>query len=543
MNKYHFLNKSKIKNCVILALLVVFYSCTGKFEEYNTHPTHPDPKNLTDAERTGMLFPDLLRLMHNEQENRNQHIEQMVGNQYGGYMVTVNNWQGRNFGTFNPLPEWVAYPFEQTFTRFYPGYLKIKEETEGRGYIYAWANIVRVAVMLRIADTYGPIPYSKMGGGQIAVEYDDLPDLYRYMIEDLDNSIAALTIFVNETKGNSPISTYDLVYNGDFSKWIKFANSLKLRMAVRIGLVDTEYAKEVMTRAIAGGCIESNGDNAFLPATKNPYHLSAHSWEDLSISATLTAYMNGWNDPRQPVYSTVTGYQYRGVRMGIENVDKSVYGNGTLYSKPNFQPNSPLLVYCAAETYFLQAEAALRGWITGNAQTFYERGIDISMEQHGVAVGNYKSSTAGVQNYTDHWGGNAYNCISGVNGGAVTVSWTSTATGTPADERRLEKIITQKWLANYPLGFETWCDFRRTGYPRIFPAVHNLSSTGTGGAVNNPATIGGGNNITPGPIRLARRLPYPISEYNGNPVNVQDAVDNMLGGPDEFATNLWWARK
>ena len=525
---------------IVLCLLVMFSSCTGKFEEYNTHPTNP--RELTKPERTGILFPDMLRLMHNEQENRNQMIEQMIGNQYGGYMVTTNNWQGRNFGTFNPPPEWIAYPFEQTFTRFYPNYLKVKEITEGKGYIYAWANVIRVAVMLRIADTYGPIPYSQMGDGKVAVEYDDVQDLYYYMIEDLDNSILALTAFVSEAGVNNPMSDYDIVYKGDFSKWIKFANSLKLRMAVRIGLVDTEYAKEVMNKAIAGGCIEANGDNAYLPATKNPYHLSAFVWQDLAISATLGVYLNGWNDPRRSVYMTETGYQFRGARMGVNNVDKNIYGDPTLYSKPNFHAESPLMVYNAAETYFLQAEAALRGWITGNAQTLYERGIDLSMEQHRVAVGSYKTTTANVQNYQDHWGTGDYNCGSSANGGTVTVSWSSNATGTSADERRLEKIITQKWLANFPLGFETWCDFRRTGYPRIFPAHTNHSSAGTGGAVNNPTTIGNGSGVTPGPVRLVRRLPYPVSEYNGNSVNVQNAVD-MLGGPDEFATNLWWARK
>jgi hypothetical protein len=490
---------------------------------------------MTTAERVGTLFPGMLYLMHNAQENDNQMIEQMVGNQYGGYMATTNNWQGTNFGTFNPASNWVEYPFNTLFSNFYANYLKVKEITDSKGYIYAWANIVRVAVMLRVTDTYGPIPYTQMGKGQIAVAYDDVQTIYHAMIDDLDNSITALTAFLSESSGKAnPMAEFDAMYNGDFNKWIKFANSLKLRMAVRIGLVDTDYAKGVMASAISGGCIESNADNAFLPTNDNPYHKSALDWGDLAIGATLSAYMNGYKDPRLPVYMTRTADgTYRGVRMGIANIDKNIY-SGALYSKPNFAINSPLLVYCAAETYFLKAEAVLRGWITGtdtDAQNYYEQGINTSMEQHGVAVGTYISAgTTAPARYNDPTTNLlAPNYIMG-----ATVLWTSAASTV---NYKIEKVITQKWLANYPLGFETWCDFRRTGYPRLYPAVNNLSSANTGGSVTNTSGMSNTTNL----IRMVRRLPYPVSEYNGNAKNVEDAVANLLGGADELGTNLWWA--
>jgi hypothetical protein len=492
---------------------------------------------MTVAERIGTLFPGMLCLMHNFQENDNQMIEQMLGNQYGGYMATTNSWQGTNFGTFNPPATWIEYPFNKLFTGFYTNYLKIKEITGGKGYIYAWANVVRAAVMLRVADTYGPIPYSKMGGGQLTVEYDNVQDIYHYMITDLTNSITALNAFVNESKGKTnPMSEFDPIYHGDLAKWIKLANSLKLRMAVRIANVDTDYAKTVMKEAIASGVIESNADNAFLPTTDNPYRKAAFDWQDLAVSATLSSYMLGWNDPRASVYMTPslnTYLTYTGVNMGIKNIDKNHYGSAQ-FSKPNFAANSPMLVYCAAETYFLKAEAALRGWISGNTQTLYEEGIRMSMEQHGVNIGNYLSVTGNPSWYFDQGSSYFIEVYSANNGGPVTVAWSNAKT----DEQKLEAIITQKWLANYPLGFEGWCDFRRTGYPRIFPAKDNLSSESTGGKVYNP------NNTNPGgAVRMARRLPYPVSEYNGNRKNVEAAVANFLGGTDEFSTNLWWAKK
>ena len=532
-----------ILTIVTTCSLTLFTSCIGNFEDYNTDPVNPSPENMTTAEKVGTLFPGILYLMHNFQENDNQMIEQMVGNQYGGYMATINNWQGTNFGTFNPPANWIEYPFNELFTGFYANYLKIKEITEGSGYIYAWANIIRVAVMLRVTDTYGPIPYSKMGEGKLTVEYDDVQTIYHNMIDDLNNSITVLTAFVTESQGKTnPMAEYDLVYDGNFSKWIKFANSLKLRMAVRIALVDEEYAKDVMAEAIAGGPVEANADNAFLPTTDNPYRKAAFDWEDLAGQATLSAYMNGWSDPRRDVYMTKTlDNTYRGVRMGINNIDKATYGSN-LYSKPNFAVNSPLLVYCAAETYFLKAEAALRGWIAGGvtqAQTFYEQGIQTSMEQHGVAIGTYLTITVNPQSYNDPTPNTSFNVASSANGGAVTVSWNS---GT-STANRLEKIITQKWLANYPLGFEAWNDFRRTNYPRIIPAVNNLSSASTGGTVNNPPSINPNSTSATTAIRLVRRLPYPVSEYNGNSANVEAAVSTLLGGPDELSTNLWWAKK
>jgi len=521
------------------------FSCTAHFEEYNTHPTDPCPDDMTIAERVGILFPGMLSLMHHSQENDNQMIEQMVGAQYGGYMSTTNKWDNKNFGTFNPVADWVEQPFARIFHRFYANYLQVRKITGGKGYIYAWANIIRVAVMLRVTDMYGPIPYSKTGDEHISVEYDAVRDIYHQMISDLDNSISVLTEFFRETRERvNPMAEFDPVYKGNFAKWVRFANSLKLRMAVRIGLVDTDYAVEAMIRAIYGGVILFNYDNAFLPTTDNPYRKSSSDWNDLAVNATLSAYMTGWSDPRRPVYMTMTSDgSYRGVRMGIENIDKEIYG-GKLYSKPNFKTNSPLPVYCAAETYFLMAEAVLRGWLDakdfGNAGDLYEQGIRTSMEQHEVAIGNYLSVTANPDYYADPNNESlSFDVSDASNGGHVTVAWSSAAT----DAAKLEAIITQKWIANYPLGFEAWCDFRRTNYPRIMPAAANLSSADTRGRVNNPELINPNSPLPTIAIRMARRLPYPVSEYQKNPDHVQNAVRDLLGGGDEFSTDLWWVKK
>lgn len=510
------------------SLLILFTACTDNFESLNTHPIKPNPEtDMTEAERVGTLIPIMLYLIHNTQENQSQMIEQMVGNQYGGYMTTTNNWQGTNFGTFNPSNDWVQYPFNKIFVDFYSNYFTIKDITQSKGYIYAWANVIRVAAMLRVVDTYGPIPYSKMGGGQFAVEYDSVEDIYHTMISELNESINTLTVFVEENKGRTvPIAEYDLIYNGDFKKWVKLANSLKLRMGVRIANVDAEYAKNVINEAISGGPIDSNEDNAFLPTADNPYTKSANDWGDLAINAMLSAYMNGYNDPRISVYMTKTADEaYRGVRMGISNINKTIYSSSA-YSKPTFKKDSPLMVYCAAETYFMKAEASLQGWIPGGAdqaKIYYEAGIETSMDQHKVMIGTYLAGITSPARYTDPNGN-----VSAPTFSSITVSWDN---GSNTTAMKLEKIITQKWLANYPSGFEAWCDHRRTGYPQMITVRNNLSSASYIGSITNSKT------------RLVRRLPYPASEYSGNATNVKNAVANLLGGADTGATDLWWARK
>lgn len=272
-----------------MASTALFTSCIGNFEDFNTHPTDLYPGGMTPTEEVGSLFPSMIYMLNPNNENKHQHIEQMVGGQYGGYFTTTNNWQGTNFGTYNPAVNWVDEPFKSMFTEFYPNYITVKNATESSGYIYAWANIIRVGVMLRVADTYGPIPYSKMGDGEFAVAYDDVQTLYHNMIADLTNSINTLSVFLQENEGvELPIAEYDVIYNGDFNKWIRYANSLKLRMAVRIAGVDTDYAKEVMKEAIDGGVIEQNQDNAFIPSGDNPLYKSAYDW---GMYALMRAYL------------------------------------------------------------------------------------------------------------------------------------------------------------------------------------------------------------------------------------------------------------
>ncbi len=221
-------------------------------------------------------------------------------------------------------------------------------------------------------------------------------------------------------------------------------------------------------------------------------------------------------DPRRASYfneATFSGGGYVGLRNGIRIPDDERINR---YSRYNVTASTSLMWMNASEVAFLRAEGALRGWaMGGDAKTFYEEGIRLSFERCGVAdqLAAYMASAALPGSYVDPAFGHDYTNLS-----TVTIPWDDAADF----EENLERIITQKWIANFPLGSEAWADYRRTGYPQLFPVVVN----------NNPDIT----NLQLG----ARRLTYPLEEYEANGATIQAAVDEWLGGQDKMSTRLWW---
>ena len=330
---------------------------------------------------------------------------------------------------------------------------------------------------------------------------------------------------VDEVGGLKPLEGYDPVYNGDYNKWMRFANSLKLRLAVRISNVSPELARTKAEEAVKStrGLIDTNDNNAYVGvgAEPNPLWLVASSWGEIRINATIASYMKGYSDPRSAVYFTTSKLggdsPYMGMRSGLEGVKPATYSG---YSMPNYEQKDDMLMFCAAETAFLRAEGALRGWdMGGSARDFYEQGVKLSFDQRKVSgADEYLANAVAVpEPFIDPVNPAKCNYTPKTK---ITIAWNEGA----STEEKLERIITQKWIANFPLCFEGWADYRRTGYPEVFPSVSNLSN----GVIDTN--------------RQLRRLPFPLSEKQGNSANVSAAV-SMLGGPDTGATDLWWAKK
>ena len=512
--------KKKILNIVLAAAVTPFLCCcTDNFEEYNTNPYEPHSLNPP------MLFATMITTGINVQQNDNQMIDQMVAGPFSGYLTMANSWGGSNFNTFNQTESWNQIPFNTPFEKFYSNYFKLETATGGKGHYWAMAKLLRVNTMLRVTDCYGPIPYSQVGNGKTAVAYDSQEDVYKHMFEDLDYEIQMLGEFVDEVGGLKPLEGYDPVYNGDYNKWMRFANSLKLRLAVRISNVSPELARTKAEEAVKStrGLIDTNDNNAYVGvgAEPNPLWLVASSWGEIRINATIASYMKGYSDPRSAVYFTTSKLggdsPYMGMRSGLEGVKPATYSG---YSMPNYEQKDDMLMFCAAETAFLRAEGALRGWdMGGSARDFYEQGVKLSFDQRKVSgADEYLANAVAVpEPFIDPVNPAKCNYTPKTK---ITIAWNEGA----STEEKLERIITQKWIANFPLGFEGWADYRRTGYPEVFPSVSNLSN----GVIDTN--------------RQLRRLPFPLSEKQGNSANVSAAV-SMLGGPDTGATDLWWAKK
>ncbi len=252
----------------------------------------------------------------------------------------------------------------------------------------------------------------------------------------------------------------------------------------------------------------------------NPYYTISNAWSDTRISASVVTYLEGFGDARLAAYALpaedpALGGKIIGIRPGVAKPTKAVYQD---FSKYNVQTSTPVKQVDVAESYFLMAEAALRGWnMGGTAKQFYEEGIKVSFKANGVSGADaYLTSTTKQTAYVDPK--NSANNSPAISN--VTVAWDEAADF----QVKLEKIITQKWIAMFPEGTEAWSEFRRTGYPKLYHVM-----------VSHHPDLPIGTYI--------KRLAYLSSVISTSEAAVKAAVSSYLGGKDSPATKLWWMPK
>lgn len=495
--------KKTIKTITLAGIAAMTMAgCTGNFEDYNTNPYAPQTADPS------LLLPTMIEQLMYVQQNSSQMIDQMVGC-YGGYVTLSNRWGGENYDTFNVSNGWNKDTWNTAFTNIYSNFFEIENITDADGHFFALAKLVKAATMMRVTDCYGPIPYSQVKDGQMYVPYDKGEDVYKYIIEDLKYAVSVLGAFGDNGK---PLAGKDHVYDGDYAKWTKLANSYIMRAAMRVG--DEANFVEAMNSPF--GYIKENGDNAMMSCAtqRNPLELASASWGDLRSNATIVDYMNGYSDPRLAKYFTKSKNGiYEGMPAGYTFEKANVQG----YSMPNMGTESapaPLPVFVAAESEFLIAEAILKGWVAGNAKEHYEKGIKLSFEQWGASNADaYIADNTSVPNgHKDD--------LAKLGDYDRTTQVKIAYDESGSQEYKLEQIITQKWIANYPMGLEAWAEHRRTGYPEMTKYGKNL------GTVNIDLNKG------------ANRLRYPYTEKNLNAANYNSAV-SALGGDDESIKLFW----
>lgn len=405
-------------------------------------------------------------------------------------------------------------------------------------------KILKVITAARVSDSHGPVVYSKYEkpNPNGVTDFDSQQEAYNYFIADLTAAITDLqkVIAMSATQNvedKTSLKSADLVYGGNMAQWAKFANSLKLRLAMRMSYADPAKSKQYAEEALASpaGLITDNADNALISVGQSELSFIIYSWGDCLIGAPLMAYMNGYNDPRLSAYAIpakdadVQG-KYIGVRQGIDLLNgKSTYG---AFSQPQAKSASgdyfsgtdgKMKLFTAAETWFLKAEAALRGYAgAGDIQANYTTGVQQSFGEWGKSanVASYLADTTSTEApYVDPKNAENNVAVGNPQLSTITIAWNNGDT----NERKLERIITQKWLSLYPNGPEAWAEQRRTGYPILFKVRKNDS----GGAISTEAMI--------------RRIPFTI-DTKTSLYNYQQAAQ-MLNGPDTGGTKLWWDKK
>lgn len=517
---------------VLLSLGMLLAGCTASFLEYNSNPYGVTDEVLASGGVEEKLANDcgvLAAIVIPLQENLFQNAISLGCESLSGYMGQT---QHEDFGCYNYNLGFIEYPFtdEQSLPRVINQYnsLTLDTNADRENVFFAWGTILKVAIMHRISDMYGPVPYD-FTGTEAQKPYQTQEQAYRNMIEDLTWASETLAGATLSTSEKNAWTTHDDVYSGDTGKWVKFANSLKLRLAVRVSGQLPQEAETWAEEALQAGVIESNADNAMKPTADNPFYKMSRNWGDTRCGADIISYMNAFEDPRREAYFETTSRGgselYVGLRSGVNLPSKETLAADGLYSLPKVEMDDPVVWMTAAEVAFLKAEGALKQWnMGGDAETFYNEGIALSMSMHGVEMGDYLSRTGTRGAFTDSKFP-AFN--DPVFSSSVTVRWSD------SDEDHLGQIITQKYIAMFPYGSpEAWAEWRRTGYPNLLPAIdynHDVTNIG--------------RDASGADIHGYRRYPMPPVEYDVNGTYTNAIVAEDLGGNDSPNTDVWWARK
>lgn len=508
----------------IIALF--FVSCTENFDELNKNPFEISNESLKqEFNNVGAFFPTMLYNLYGFQVEHN-----LVDESYAHYMATPTVFSGGVNNTTYYIT-WNSY-WPTVYQNVMSPARRVIALAEENGFTVfgAWAKLVRIMGMSRLTVYHGPLIYSNYGSPEQVVYYDSESELYNKWFSELDEIIAVLK--ANQTYAG--LKSFDATYDGNISNWIKFANSLRLRLAIRISKVAPALAKVQGEKAIsdAGGLILTNKENLYISNYGQPFKTATicFSWNDTRMSATMESILIGYKDPRIEKYfapvkdmSLVKDhpeYPYKGIRNGALLVAKD---DRTPFSTLNesFLTITKRRHMTACETHFLLAEAALRGWQgAGSAKQHYEEGVKLSFAEWGAGgVDTYLMDDSSLPiDYDDP------KALGAINDFAsrikTTVKWDESA----SNEIKLEKIITQKWISGFTDAMEAWVDHRRTGYPKL-PYNYKNDSSADWGII--------------APNDFLRRFPFITLERQNNQTGVADAT-KKLGGPDLINTRLWW---
>lgn len=530
----------------ICAMTISTSSCD--FENINTNPFEMTEEEgtrddfavgglITALEKT--VFPVGTQADDTDVINQYQIAYHLSADCWSGFFGQNNSWNGGNNNTtYFLMDDWVSATYRHSYTNALNAWKKLKKSAEDNNTpeVFALAQILKISAWHKTLESFGPMPYSHAADATMNIPFDSERDIYQAMFDDLANAIAVLT--EKAENGVSIMKDYDAVYSGDAAKWVRYANSLMLRLAMRVRYADADMAQKYAAQALKQtyGVMTDQKDEAQMSTGaglvfRNNIQWLSDQYNETRMGSSMFAYLVGYEDPRlsayfQPVDQSCTsgveafdGNKYQAIPAGHTYAQNSTYEG---FSKPNIQASTPTYWMRASEVYFLRAEAALAwGGEFGDAGSLYRQGVQMSFDENGIkqSVDSYLNSGKTPVGHS-------------LSGWYYSFSYTAPSTATTkfegSDEEKLEKIMTQKWIALYPNGQEAWTEWRRTGYPKLNPVLQNR---GTSQGADTQ--------------RGVRRMIYPTSFYQTQDGKaIHDAAlqlfDNGKGGEDKSSTRLWW---
>lgn len=431
---------------------------------------------------------------------------------YAGDKYTENDaWANAYFD--------VAYPSQ---VKYVVDLMELTKDKPEFANLYQIARILKVMIFHRITDIYGDVPYSQAGLGYynrtFTPVYDAQSDIYDNMLTELDQAAQAL-----DPSKDQP-GTGDLIFRGSANTiqlWKKLAYSMMLRLGMRLTKVDATKAKTWVEKAYAGGVMASNADNAYIlhdatggrNTVNRNSNILAGEWSattngEVFLSKTFVDFLKTNNDPRLMWISKIkgsgditpanqvglaNGYDQNGGATDVDNSpgwSGSINNFSTIRADIFLKLDGPTVLATYAQCELLLAEAAKRGWSVGaSAAVHYQNGVRAAMEQLVQYNSSAIVSNTDITNYlTAHPYADTY-----------------------------DQINTQYWAACFLDWYETWANWRRSGFPALVPV--NYVGNATGGTI-------------------PRRMLYPASEASANGVNYQAAISRQ--GSNNFTTRVWW---
>lgn len=533
-------------SALTLATGVMTVGCTDNFEELNTDPYELNP----DALPFSAQFQEPMSYVYAPQQNLFQYCFSLNIDLFSGYFMTPHNFNGSGNVDYALNRGFCGGMYENVYLHIFNNTRRLITSCEEQGFVdYAgMMRVIQAYAIQMLTDVYGPVSYTSAiedPTNGASFSYDKQEDIYNSMFALLDEAIKN---FQNPTSDLTSRQSFDFWCNGDLDLWIKVANQLKLRMAMRIVKANPTLAKQKAEEAAQAGVLPQD---ILINQGFSNEQTRMFEWGDAGMNANLITIMEGYNDPRLPLYVTknqadvtcedgstiASGTKYLGIRGGCNLPAKpNQWGN---FSKIVCSYTTAFPVMKAAEGYFLRAEGILRGWNMGGgtAQQWYEDGIRTSIKNEvaykgievlaGVTsvsdaeIDAYINGTTLQEDFVDPV--DSQNSIKAQND--VCVKWDEGA----SNEQKLQRIIIQKWIANFPISCEGWAEYRRTGYPKFFPNRVNLSN----GTIDTDEQI--------------RRLIYSDNEINTNNAELQKGIEllNQENSSSKFTgdiggTRVWW---